>query len=265
MALPRLHLFELEDQSWFPHVLRRGMTDYLAEVTARANPYGAATAPLAALIASVHATQIRDFCSGGAGPWPQLLSQLDSASGGVQLELTDAYPNADALTRFAPGSRVEYRRVALRATDPWPADTQLATFFSAFHHFRPDDARRILQNACDARASVAVFEATHRSVKAIVAMGIVPIVVLLITPLIRPFRWWRLVFTYLLPIIPLAVWWDGVASCWRTYHPDEMLALAASLQDTGIMQWRAGELRAPGQPLPVTFLIGSPATASRGS
>src|SRR5450759_4223616 len=36
------------------------------------------------------------------------------------------------------------------------------------------------------------------------------------TPWIRPFRWSRLLWTYLIPIIPLVFLFDGVVSCHRT-------------------------------------------------
>jgi hypothetical protein len=40
----------------------------------------------------------------------------------------------------------------------------------------------------------------------------VPLKVLLLTPLIKPQRFWRYVFTYLVPVLPLVIVWDGVAA-----------------------------------------------------
>jgi hypothetical protein len=259
MPLPRLQLFELEDQRWFPDLLRRGLTDYLMAIALRTRPYAPVLPALERLVTSEPAPLIRDFCSGAGGPWLDLLPALVTAVPGVRLELTDAYPNADALMRFPVNAPVEYRSTPLSATNEWPPNASLATFFAAFHHFPPNEARDILRAASSTRTPIAIFEVTHRSVKALVLMCVVPIAVLLLTPTIRPFRWWRVAFTYMIPVLPLAVWWDGVVSCWRTYRPDELLALADEVNDSG-MQWRAGEWRTPGQPLPVTYLIGTPAT-----
>ncbi len=261
MRLPRLHLFELEDQPWFPDLLRRGLTDYLATITARTAPYAPVVAPLAALLAEQPTPRIRDYCSGGGGPWLQLLPALRAAAPEVRLELTDAFPNIAALEHFPVGAPVSYRRTPLRAADAWPGDATLATFFSSFHHFRPTAAREILRQACVTKTPIAIFEVTQRSMVALAMMCIVPVAVLLLTPTIRPVHWWRLLFTYLLPILPLAVLWDGLVSCLRTYRPDELLALAETIPDSG-MSWRAGEWRAAGQPLPVTYLIGVPSSAS---
>jgi hypothetical protein len=79
------------------------------------------------------------------------------------------------------------------------------------------------------------------------------------TPLIRPFRWLRLLCTYVVPIIPLVLLFDGVVSCLRTYRPQELREIIKKL--SGIeYQWEVGELsKAAGQP-PITYLIGYPQT-----
>ena len=90
MRLPRLQLFELEDQPWLPHLLRCRITDYLAAITERTRPYAAVLPALTASVAQAPDPLIRDFCSGGGGPWPALLPALASAVPGGRLELTDA-------------------------------------------------------------------------------------------------------------------------------------------------------------------------------
>lgn len=257
MPLPRLQLLELEDQRWFPDLLRRGLTDYLMAIAARTQPYAAVLPSIHSAIASIHAPLIRDYCSGAGGPWLDLLPALRAVAPHVILELTDAYPNTDALTRFPAGAPVTFRSTPLSATDAWPEDAALATLFASFHHFPPMQAREILRQASVTQTPIAIFEVTHRSITALLAMCLVPVAVLLLTPTMRPVRWWRLLFTYVLPVLPLAIWWDGVVSCWRTYRPDELLELAAAIPDSG-MEWRAGEWRTAGQPLPVTYLLGNP-------
>ncbi len=257
MTLTRLHLFEFGDQTWFPAALRRGLTDYLAEITARTRPYAVAVAPLNALLARSGASNILDICSGAGGPWPELLADLLPAHPSLRLELSDAFPNPDALQRFPHGARVTYRDTPLRATDLSAKESGVRSLFSGLHHFRPAEARHILGQAAADRVPIAVFEATHRSLKAVFAMLIVPFAVLVITPVIRPFHWWRLLFTYLIPLLPLVAWWDGVVSCLRTYRPEELRAMTASLADSGL-DWQIGELLAPGLPFPVTYVIGTP-------
>ncbi|HEV2667545.1 MAG TPA: hypothetical protein VG324_21700, partial [Blastocatellia bacterium] len=83
------------------------------------------------------------------------------------------------------------------------------------------------------------------------------LIVLLVTPLIRPFRWSRLFWTYALPLVPLIVLWDGAVSCLRTYSPAELRELTNGLGD-GDYLWESGEEKHPRSPIPVTYLIGYP-------
>ena len=66
-----------------------------------------------------------------------------------------------------------------------------------------------------------------------------------------------LLFTYLIPLVPLTCLWDGSVSQLRAYTPQELAGLAASLGDVG-SQWSAGKVRASGTSAPLTHRIGVP-------
>ena len=61
-----------------------------------------------------------------------------------------------------------------------------------------------------------------------------------LVPLVRPFRVSRVVLTYLLPLIPVLVAWDGTVSALRAYTPDELLELARSTPGSERYVWEAG-------------------------
>ena len=69
-------------------------------------------------------------------------------------------------------------------------------------------------------------------------------------------RWTRLLFTYLLPAIPMICLWDGVVSQLRAYSAEELEALGRSAAPE--YAWRSGTLRHVKAPLKVTFLVGIP-------
>jgi hypothetical protein len=84
-----------------------------------------------------------------------------------------------------------------------------------------------------------------------------PFFVLLHTPKIRPFRWSRLLLTYLLPVVPLLVMVDGIISCLRSYTTEELTAMTASL--TGApYEWEIRQLGSPRSPFPIISVIGCP-------
>jgi len=257
VRIPRFQLVEVEDEPWLPPLLRRAMTDFLAEVTARTDPYRSAAPIVAGLIAEAPNREVVDLCSGAGGPWPGLLESLPPDRRPAMLTLSDAYPNVAALARFPAGTRVRYREKPTPAHET-PADSGAAqTIFSAFHHFPPRAARRLLAATTRTGAPIAVFEATERSLRALGLMLTVPFLVWALTPLIRPRRWWRWVLTYPIPIVPLLVMWDGLVSCLRSYRPEELRELAGS-KELAHMRWEVGQVHRPGTPLPVTYLIGRP-------
>ncbi|MHC4504392.1 MAG: class I SAM-dependent methyltransferase, partial [Planctomycetota bacterium] len=132
------------------------------------------------------------------------------------------------------------------------------TLFASFHHFPPEKARAILADAVRNRQGIAVLEFTRRSPLALLMMPLAVVLILAITPFVRPFRWSRLLFTYLIPIIPLVGLLDGMVSCLRTYSPRELRELVDGLPDHGYT-WEIGhESALPMSPIPVTYLIGYP-------
>jgi hypothetical protein len=97
----RRHLVELEDLSWWPRVFRDAATDYLVAAIRHAKVYNGLVPRLAAAVKRSGADRIVDLCSGGGGPWPDLLPALRVAGVDVPVCLTDKYPNAAALDRLA--------------------------------------------------------------------------------------------------------------------------------------------------------------------
>jgi hypothetical protein len=134
--------------------------------------------------------------------------------------------------------------------------------FTSFHHFSPEDARAILQNAVDAREGIGIFEITRRAPLTIGLMFPWALMPFVCTPWIRPFRWSRLLWTYLIPIIPLVFLFDGVVSCLRTYRPQELREIVDTVT-AGEYHWEIGE-HASGR-VPITYLIGYPRVCATGS
>lgn len=258
MGIPRLQLFELEDQPWFPTVVRDLATDYLRFVEHRFRLHLHALPVLERAIRESGATRVIDLCSGGAGPVPELIAELRERGVDVPFVLTDLYPNVDALEAVQKGSdgRVSYRAEPVDARSV-PSDLQgLRTFFNAFHHFRPRDASEILRAAVEAGQPIAVLEIPERSLRSILPLLLTPLVVWLATPFIRPMTWQRLLFTYLLPAVPLVCVWDGVVSQLRAYRPEELRSLAEAVG--GSYRWEAGVQTTEGVPGALTYLVGRP-------
>jgi hypothetical protein len=208
----------------------------------------------------LNATRVIDICSGGSGPWLKLHRIIAKTSeGDFHVILTDRYPNLAAFRKAKElsGGIIDYQEEPVNAAAIPIELAGFRTLFTAFHHFPPSQARKILQNAVDCHQGIGVFEMTERSVSSILTMLLTPFTVLFITPRIRPFSLSRLLLTYLVPVVPLVVTFDGIVSCLRTYSLTELADMTSSLTGTPY-DWEIRKVRTPGSPYPVIYAIGCP-------
>lgn len=266
--MPRVHAPELNDERWLPHDVRDGLTAFLQVSTETMRLFDDARPVLRDVFARHRArggaARIVDLCSGGGGPLLSILERLDDAAGpGFEAVLTDLFPNHPAFDAAearrslrARGVLVRAHRAPVDATRVPPELEGVRTLFNALHHFRPDDARRILDDAARKRQPLCAFEVVERHPASLAVIATVPLAVLALTPLTRPDRR-RLALTYAVPVIPLASGWDGVASCLRSYSLEELRALAASVQVDGY-RFTVGRQKRGAIPLRVTWLVGEP-------
>ena len=201
--------------------------------------------------------RIIDLASGGGGGWLGLGEELAEKYPDLRITLTDAFPNLPAFRRAAARDYIGYLETPVSAIQVPAELTGLRTLFLSFHHFRPTEAKRILQDALDSGNPVAIFEGQGRNLPSLLAMFFSPLTVLLVTPFIRPFRPGRIFFTYLLPVVPLFAWWDGLVSALRTYSVAELNRLVEELEHKDRFAWETGALKSG--PSVITFLLGVPA------
>jgi hypothetical protein len=196
--MKRLQLMEIEDQDWCPRVIRDAVTDYLQFTIAATKPYAAMVPILASALQRTGTRRVLDLCSGAGGPWLGLHPALAENGVSVPVSLTDKFPNMEA---FGPlgrptGQTITYHPQPVDATRVPIELSGFRTMFTAFHHFRPEQACAVLADAIRLRQGIGVFEVTQRRVWALLLTLPAPLVVLLLTPLLRPFRWSRLLRTY---------------------------------------------------------------------
>ena len=264
----RRHFTELHDSSFCPGSLRAAFQEFLAFFARATGVFDPVAPVLSSALRRTGERTIVDLCSGAGGPWPALAGKL-AGKEPVRVLLTDMHPPRPGCARDArTGSNAAaenavpdcaYRREPVDAR-ALPEDIHgICTLFSSFHHFKPDDAGRILSDAARNGMGICVFEATSRNLGAALPLFfLAPFFVLAMTPWIRPFRWSRLFWTYLVPAIPFMMGFDGLVSCLRTYTPEEMLEIASGL---GIetYTWESGSIPARGLPARITYLVGLPA------
>ena len=260
--MARIHAFEFEDQAWFPAIVRQYMTDFLSHMGGWSKiPYLPFTERLAEVLQRTGDARVVDLCSGGGGPALVIARDLrERLERPLEVVLTDLYPSESHREGARP-LLPDWASFEARPIDAQDVPADLSGFrlvCNGFHHLKPEQARACLLNAVSQRRGVALVELTQRSPLSMLQVTLGTLTQLGVTPFIKPFRWSRLLLTYVLPVVPLCTLWDGVVSCLRVYDPKELERLVAALPPSDY-QWEYGRLNVPRMPTALTYLIGAPA------
>lgn len=255
-GLRRRQLVELEDLPWWPAPWRDAATGFIA-LALRLSGHAKVVAERIDRFRRVCGEdRVLDLGSGGGGP----MATMAAAHPGLRVHLTDLHPNQEALARVAAGSdgRITFSSEPVDATRV-PADAPgLRTMVNAFHHLPPALARSVLQDAVDAGRPICVVEVVSRTPLQLLGMMTSPVGFSLSLPLQRPFRPSVWAFTYLLPVVPAFVLWDGLVSWLRIYSPDELESLVRSLERADGWTWEIGTFPLGDHPVYGVYLEGRP-------
>jgi hypothetical protein len=257
--MKRIDLFEFEDLTWFPNTVRQGGTDFLRFFLNATKFYNVCVPVLIDLLHESGSDTLLDLCSGGGGPIESFAAELDrQTTQPVKIVLSDKFPNVSAFRYLQQKThhRIGFISEPVDALHLPEEVKGTVTMFSAIHHFSPPMIASIIKSAAAQKRGMAFFDGGEGQLVSIPGIVLVqPVLFALFTPFFKPFKMSRIVFTYLLPAIPLMTMWDGIASMLRLYKPAELLAIAKEAAPE--YEWKAGSLR-NWMGLRVTYLTGLP-------
>jgi hypothetical protein len=212
--------FELEDQSWFPEYLRRMQTEYIGWLVEVLGVYAPLATELGAALSLSGGTTVVDLCSGNGGPIRTLARS--SALAGVRFILTDAFPSPAGTG--APNIAWEPAPVDALSENVPPG---FRSCFNAYHHFSEQEKVDLLR--IHGRQGLLVAEILRPTPVCFLQVLLTTTVLqVLLCPFVKPFRWDRLLFTWLLPVNLLTVTWDGLVSVFRVDGPSRLAARSST-------------------------------------
>lgn len=234
MALPRFQLFEFNDASWAPAVLRETLTEALSRAIRWGKLNEGLVEPLASLLQRAGTSKVLDLCAGAGGPAIVLSEAMARRGHDVHFLMSDLYPSiphweaacADHPERlgFIPQS------VDATAIDPQLGAGRVRAIINALHHFPPALAKAVIRGACEGAPGVFIGETLTRNPLSFYAMGLAGLAGLYSTPfLAKNARAAKTALTWLSPIALAASAWDGTVSALRTYTSDELHEMVADL------------------------------------
>jgi hypothetical protein len=257
--MKRFHLFEFTDLSFWPNVFRTLLTDHLHTFLEMSRPFNPKAGAIAEALRRGQTRQIVDICSGGSGPWLHLKGEVEKELGeDISVLLTDKFPNQKAASRIEQIPGVDYCLESVDALAVPPRFAGMRTVVDGLHHFPPELARGILADAVNQGRPIVVLEGLQRTWRELLQTALLPLFVLILAPVVKPFKLSRLFFTYLVPVAPVVIAWDAAVSVLRCYTPEELLEMGHSVG--GGYAWEAGAYRHKGAP--VTWLVGLPKPAA---
>ncbi|KNC84180.1 hypothetical protein SARC_03602 [Sphaeroforma arctica JP610] len=262
--LPRVHLWEWHDLSWFPNQARAHVMEVLAIgwMTPPLYLIDVALQQLRTVMETTGRTHVVDLCSGGGGP------MIHAAKTDIKVTLTDLYPQTELWEKHALRSdgNITYKAESVSALAMPQGITGLRTLWCAFHHFRPEQATQILASAVQCGEPILIYELTRRSLVQTLFIVLGTLNVSLVFPLLGwlSMDWKSVLITYVLPLYPFIVVFDGMVSCMRTYTKAEMVAMVEKADPDGSFTWKVQEVQVrwwlPG--MNMISLIGLPKSTS---
>lgn len=260
-SVRRIQLFEFGDLERCPASLQRALRDAMVLGATRFHTFRDVVGPLVDALKRTGRSQVLDLCSGSGGPWHDLAIAVSDA--GVELDVLlserSGSPGEDLALPATPRVSISFARQPIDARAVPRGVPGLRTLFNSFHHFRPDEAKRVVGQIAEAGEGVLIAELTARRLSSLLWNALaVPLGLLVGAAFLgdRRIRAW----TYLGGLLPLVVAWDGVVSCLRSYTPEEIVALAQEAAPGH--EWRHGELRLGRLPVWITYVSGVPLECS---
>lgn len=256
--MARMHLFEIEDQSWCPRIIRECTTDFLLSLYNVFNLYEPAFNKIAEVLKKTRSDSIVDCCSGSGGTISHLRNYLDKTNNhAIKITLTDKYPNLEAFNKLETqySNQITGYKNPVNASELPTNLKGMRTFFSSFHHFSPDQAVKILQDAVNHNAPIGIFECTQRHPADFIRTLLSPVMMLVLLPFAKRLNWRKFILTYILPVTLVTNMWDYFASNMRTYSSKEFQHLIDQL-DAPDYQWEIGKLWSKKAMCHLPYLIG---------
>lgn len=197
---------ELEDYPWFPAVLRKYQMEFIGIMVSRFHLYRKVTRIIQSDMEGSGLNQIEDLCSGSGLPAIYVHNHL--SMDGLTTTLTDKFPQK---IKDQIGIYYKNETVDMNSLQAFPE--KYYTLYNAFHHFTPEEQKTLVEKIIKNKSNLLIAEIVQPSFLSFLHVTLASTLgVILMCPLIQPFEWKRIFFTYIIPINLITVLTDGFIS-----------------------------------------------------
>ena len=123
---------------------------------------------------------------------------------------------------------LEYSLDLLKASD----SVYPKIFINAFHHFTPEQVKVILNQQAKKKQDMLILEYCQKTLMSYFSMIMGPFMSMILFPFIikKKDLISGFILTYIIPIIPFMLLWDGFISCFRTYSENDLMQVLNELE-----------------------------------
>ncbi len=267
--MKRIQLFEFEDFNWFPKPIRTGMTNLLVILHKMMGTKDVISDIIIKIQKEHPFSQIIDLGSGSGGIMPEVITSINTHSEKeLNLILTDLHPNSKIVKHINnTNDSTSYLKNSVNATNLKDLPQGLKTMINSFHHMPQNVAKGILKSAQDNKQPLLIYEIGENKIPTLLWWLLLPISLTILfimtwfmTPFVKPLTWKQLLFTYLIPIIPICYAWDGQASLVRMYTFNDIEYLLSDFKNDDY-NWEIAQAKKPNGKNLGYYVLGLPIDA----
>ncbi|RKO99210.1 hypothetical protein CXG81DRAFT_28013 [Caulochytrium protostelioides] len=165
----------------------------------------------------------------------------------------------------------------------------LRTLLLSFHHFRDNEAARILRAAVAEDSPIAIFEFGHphplHLLSTVVVLPLYTMLVMLrywyaiarravaasglvgglLGTALTPAFWRDMILTFVVPLIPMMLVWDGVVSGLRFHAPQEVSTWLHAMPEARRYHWTVGTKWIIPHAIAMSYIVGMPVEPGDGA
>jgi len=226
----RIQSFEFNERNECPEFIRDGIVEILGKGIRWSKYFSSSIQAFIEFANQVETTTFLDLCSGSGEPAAFFVEEL-LRQGKTQFKfvLSDLFPKTHSMNSVSKQfpEQTHVITTPVDATNVKQEYDQAArTIINAFHHFPPELAKSIIRDCVKKERGIFIIESFPRSV--IKYFSVIPY--LLVSFFVNPFitqkdRLLKFLFSFIIPLIPVLGFWDGLISSCRIHSKDELFEM----------------------------------------
>jgi hypothetical protein len=230
--MKRRHLLEFNERSECPKFIRDSVVETLGMGLRFIKMGNIIGPPFAEFMQRAKVSKVLDLCTGTGVPVSLLAQWLkDHGDQSPKFLVSDLFPNHEAFEEITNQDDLEITSVAesVNALDVNPElEHDTRTIINSFHHFTPAMAEAILEDTVQKDKSIFIYEGFRRDPMGLAPTGPWMTLALLANPwLAKRSKLLKIIFSYLIPIIPIMAMWDGFVSTLRIHTQEDLMQMVS--------------------------------------